>query len=144
MKRPRSHILLGKWHKVIFKFDGYNMLIKENKLRAIIRKELLREMQDLSVPIPILDLQFVPDEFGMMMVPGEGFSHGVREHEFEDWKTKTVEKYGPDVMVSSKKGYPKSLQLHSQEYEKAVDRENQKFLKHHQTMEKQLGRKLSY
>ena len=64
------------------------MLISERKLRQIIREELEKsDLQDLSTPIPIDDLQFVDEEgYGAMMFPGVGYSYSVREKNFEEEK----------------------------------------------------------
>ena len=119
--------------------------ITEKQLRNIVRKELLKEMkemQDLSSPIPIDDLKFVDDEGnGSMMFPGVGYSYSVREEDFEAEKQKIKSRFGDDVMISvPNPGYPKSRKLHSSKFEKANSRENQNFMRHQRMMKTRLGR----
>lgn len=136
------------------------MKISESKLRQIIRKELMREMdrdammdleareragdvkQDLSKPIPIDDLQFVDEEGnGSMMFPGVGYSYSVSKEKFEAEKEKIKKRYGADAMISTPDPrYPKSKKIHSAKFDQAQSRENQNFMRHQSMMRKRLGR----
>ena len=121
------------------------MKLTEKQLRNIVRKELIKEMkeiQDLSTPIPIDDLQFVDDEgYGAMMFPGAGYSYSVREEDFEAEKEKLKKRYGPDVMISiPDPRYPKVKKIHSAKFDKAQSRESQNFMRHQRMMGKRLGR----
>ena len=118
------------------------MKITETQLRKIIKKELLREMRHVNIPILVADLEFVPDKYGSMMLPGLGFRHGVKEEDFEDWKIDTMRKFGNDVTISHNGlGH---YTMHGEKFAAAQKGENEKFMTHHRGMEKRLGRKLSY
>ena len=122
------------------------MLISERKLRQIIREELEKsDLQDLSTPIPIDDLQFVDEEgYGAMMFPGVGYSYSVREKNFEEEKEKLKMRYGADAMISTPDPrYPKVKNIHSAKFDQAQSRENQNFMRHQRMMRKGLGRKPS-
>ena len=120
------------------------MKLTEQQLRRIIRKELIKEskpMQDLSKPIPIDQLEFHDDQYGQMMLPGPGYSYGVREKDFEAEKAKLKAKYGEDVMISvPNPGYPKSRELHSAKFSAAKSGESKNFMRHQKMMKGRLGR----
>ena len=99
-------------------------------------------VRDLSIPIPIDELEFVDEEgYGAMMFPGVGHSYSVREENFEAEKAKLKRRYGDDVMISvPNPSYPKSKKLHSAEFEKAKSRENQNFMRNQAMMRDRLGR----
>ena len=122
------------------------MKITKKDLRKIIREELERESsQDLSMPIPIDDLQFVDEEgYGAMMFPGAGHSYSVREKDFEAEKEKLKKRYGADAMISTPDPrYPKVKKIHSAKFDQAQSRENQNFMRHQKMMRDRLGRKPS-
>jgi hypothetical protein len=137
----------GNWKRLDMnesKNQEHKMNLTENQLRKVIRKELLREMkdmQDLSIPIPIDDLEFHDDMNGAMQFPGVGFSYSVRPENFEAEKEKLKQKYGEDVKISvPNPAYPLSRKLHSTKFEKSQSRERQNFSRHQDMMRKRLGR----
>ena len=83
------------------KNQEHKMNLTENQLRKVIRKELLREMkdmQDLSIPIPIDDLEFHDDMSGTMQFPGTGYSYSVRPDNFEAEKEKDIPRFGDSCL----------------------------------------------
>ncbi len=117
------------------------MKITESQLRNIIRKELLKEMK-IEQPIPLEDLQFTPSKRrGDMSLPGIGTYKVVRNlEEFENWKLDFLKRYGPTTISRDHNGW----HVNNEKFKAARSEANNQFMSHHRSMERRLGRKLSY
>ena len=119
------------------------MKITKRQLRRLIREEkskILRESKS-KIPIPLENLQFEPDISGRMSLPGIGAYKSVRSaEEFSRWQVEFLEKYGPTMISWDHNGW----NVQNKKFKAAVDTENKKFMTHHRSMERRLGRKLRY
>ena len=114
------------------------MKISEKNLRTLIREELENNIpRKPSTPIPLEELQFVPNRSGGMPLPGVGAYKIVSSpEELEDWKFEFIKEYGPTNISWDHNGW----HVDNKAFRDATDRDRQTYLDYEKAYRQRHGR----